>query len=58
MEQNSGIKGHNKSLIHNTCMMKWNGYKNSKNTKSILSVLNDANESLIKENRYYISVIA
>jgi len=39
-------------------MIKWEGYKNSKKTKSILSILNEANETLIKENRYYISVIS
>lgn len=34
------------------------GYNNSKKTKSILSTLNEKNISLIKENWYYISVIA
>lgn len=58
LDKNAGIKGHNKSCIHKTCMMKWEGYNNSKKTKSILSTLNEKNISLVKENRYYISVIA
>ncbi|KAL4153302.1 hypothetical protein QTP88_001153 [Uroleucon formosanum] len=58
LNKNSGIKGHNKSCIHKTCMMKWEGYNNSKKTKSILSTLNEKNISLVKENLYYISVIA
>lgn len=58
LDKNAGIKGHNKSCIHKTCMMKWEGYNNSKKTKSILSILNEKNISLVKENRYYISVIA
>ncbi|XP_050532818.1 zinc finger MYM-type protein 1-like [Daktulosphaira vitifoliae] len=58
LDKNAGIKGHNKSCIHKTCMTKWEGYKNSKKTKSILTTLNEANLSLIKENRYYISVIS
>lgn len=37
--------------------MKWEGYNNSKKTKSILSTLNEKNISLVKENQYYISVI-
>ena len=58
LDKNAGIKGHNKSCIHKTCMMKWEGYKNSNKSKSILSTLNDANIFLVKENRYYISVLA
>ncbi|KAE9521775.1 hypothetical protein AGLY_017826 [Aphis glycines] len=58
VDKNAGIKGHNKSCMHKTCLMKWEGYNNSKKTKSILSTLNEKNISLVKENRYYMSVIA
>jgi len=58
MDKDCGIKGHDKSITHKTCMSKWDGYKQSRKTTSIQTQLNVANEALIRENRYYIYNIA
>lgn len=58
MDKNSGIKGHEKSVMHKTCVAMWEGYKQSKENKSVLVQLNHANEALIIENRYYLSTVA
>jgi len=59
MEKNSGIKQHDKSVSHKLCMTKWEGYKMTEKTdKSILALINKENETLIKENRYYIATVA
>lgn len=61
MNKNFGMSfplGHDKSITHKICMFKWDGYKQSQKTISNQTQLNVANESLIRENCYYIYNIA
>jgi len=58
MEINSGLKQHDKSVLHKLSMTKWEGYKITEPDKSILSLINKENETLIKENRYSIAIVA
>ncbi|XP_050528113.1 zinc finger MYM-type protein 1-like [Daktulosphaira vitifoliae] len=55
----NGTKQHDKSILHKLCMTKWEGYKMTEKTgKSVLTLINRENETVIKENRYYIATVA
>ena len=59
MDQTSGLKLHNSSSDHKSCMIKWSSFKQIKASGegSVAGQLSEAHLNLVKENRLYVSIV-